>query len=49
MEKNSIVIYNDDGCFNCEAKIKPNDIFESGNIIVTVGKNIMEILIMFFI
>ena len=43
MEKNSIVIYNDDGCFNCEAKIKPNDIFESGNIIVTVGKNIMEI------
>ena len=43
MEKNSIVIYNDNGCFNCEATMKPNDIFESGDIIVTVGKNNMEI------
>ena len=27
----------------CEAKNKPNDIFENGNIIITVGQNIMEV------
>ena len=43
MEKNSIVIYNDQGFCLCDAKNKPNDIFESGNIIITVGKNIMEV------
>ena len=43
MEKNSIVIYNDQGYCLCDANIKPNDIFESGNIIITVGKKIMEV------
>ena len=43
MEKNSIVIYNDQGFCLCDAKNKPNDIFESGNIIITVGKNNMEV------
>ena len=38
-----MVIYNDQGYCSCDAKNKPNDIFESGNIIVTVGKNIMEV------
>ena len=43
IEKNSIVIYNDQGYCSCETKNNPNDIFESGNIIVTVGRNIMEV------
>ena len=38
-----MVIYNDQGYTLCEAKIKPNDIFENGNIIVSVGKNIIEV------
>ena len=41
--KNYIVLYNNDGTFNCEVSIKPNDIFESGNIIVAAGKNMMQV------
>ena len=42
VEKNSIVVYN--GQFTlCDAKIKPNDIFEDGNTIVSVGNNIIEV------
>lgn len=43
MENYSIVIYNDQGYTLCNAKSKPNDIFESGNIIVVAEKGIMEI------
>ena len=39
-DTNSIVIYDDQGCSICNSKYNPNDIFESGNIIVCVGKNI---------
>ena len=38
-DSNFIVVYNVDGYFFCKAKENPNDIFESGNIIVTFGKN----------
>ena len=42
VEKNSIVVYN--GQFTlCDAKMKPNDIFEDGNTIVSVGNNIIEV------
>ena len=40
--QNNIVIYNDQGTAFCDAKTNPNDIFVSGNIIVTVGKDIIE-------
>ena len=42
-DSNFIVVYNVDGYFFCKAKENPNDIFESGNIIVTFGKNYIEI------
>ena len=41
--KNYLVIYNNQGYYTCDIKEKPNDIFESGNIIVTVEKNIVEV------
>ena len=42
-DSNYVVIYNADGYFFCKAKENPNDIFESGNIIVTFGKSCIEI------
>ena len=45
VQKNSIVVYNDQGFTLCDAKIEPNDIFEDGNTIITVGKNIMEVFV----
>ena len=41
--KNYLVIYNNQGYYTCDVKDKPNDIFESGNIIVTVEKNFIEV------
>ena len=41
--KNYIGIYNDNGYFVCEAKEMPNDIFESGNVILSFGKTLIEI------
>ena len=42
-DSNYVVIYNADGYFYEKAKENPNDIFESGNIIVTFGKSYIEI------
>ena len=41
--KNYIGIYNNDGYFVCESKEQPNDIFESGNVILSFGKTLIEI------
>ena len=41
-DTNFIAIYNDQGLFTCQTKDNPNDILESDNIIVTVGKNFIE-------
>ena len=41
--KNFIAVYNADGYFLCETKDDINDILESGNIILTFGKNFIEI------
>ncbi len=38
-----LAIRNDKGAFLCEAGTKPNDIFENGNIIITVGKGLIEV------
>ena len=36
-------MYNGKTYFLCDAKNKPNEIFENGNIIITFGKEIMEV------
>ena len=38
-----LVIYCDQGNFTLDINSKPNDIFESGNTIVTVGMNLIEV------
>lgn len=38
-----IAVYNDKGCITCFADIKPNDLFENCNTIVSVGKGAIEI------
>ena len=37
-----LAIYNDQGYCICEAKDYPNDLLESGNVIVSFGKNFIE-------
>ena len=37
-----LAIKNDQGSCSCEAKDFPNDILESGNVIVSFGKNYIE-------
>ena len=41
--KNYIGIFNNDGYSVCDAKEQPNDIFESGNVILSFGKTLIEI------
>ena len=42
---NYIAIYNNQGYCTCEAKETPNDIFESGNVILSFGKTLIEVFV----
>ena len=42
---NYIAIYNNQGYCTCESKETPNDIFESGNVILSFGKTLIEIFV----
>ena len=42
---NYIGIYNNQGHCACESKETPNDIFESGNVILSFGKTLIEIFV----